>query len=284
MNSVTDDLLFKLVFGDERNKRALIHLLSSVVGFKITDVDIRKTEMTPEFIGGKESRLDVLATDDEGRLYNIELQKQNDIHMRERSLFYWSEVFYKQLDKGESYDLLCKTICINILKFKLINDDKFWHTYHMWEDETHELLTDLEEIHFLELPKMKEFSKKNPITWWLEYLKNPHSKVVKQIGEFEPVIKEAVKMFDVITSDKKTQELLRMREKGERDFNSAMKSSRLEGRAEGLEKGIVKGIEKGIEKEKKETALSMLTDGLPVSTISKYTGLSPSEIQSLKSR
>jgi predicted transposase/invertase (TIGR01784 family) len=58
---------------------ALIHLLSSVVGFKIADVDIRKTEMTPEFIGGKESRLDVLATDEKGQLYNIELQKQNDI-------------------------------------------------------------------------------------------------------------------------------------------------------------------------------------------------------------
>ncbi|MDR3157126.1 MAG: Rpn family recombination-promoting nuclease/putative transposase, partial [Lactobacillales bacterium] len=59
MNSVTDDLLFKLVFGDERNRNALIHLLSSVVGFQIVDVDIRKTEMVPEFVGGKESRLDI---------------------------------------------------------------------------------------------------------------------------------------------------------------------------------------------------------------------------------
>ncbi|MDR1013132.1 MAG: Rpn family recombination-promoting nuclease/putative transposase, partial [Lactobacillales bacterium] len=225
MNSVTDDLLFKLVFGDKRNKKALIHLLSSIVGFRIADVDIRKTEMTPDFIGGKESRLDVLATDEKGRYYNIELQKQNDLNMRERSLFYWSEIFYKQLEKGELYNSLRKTICINILEFKLIDDEKFWHTYHMREDETYELLTDLAEIHFLELPKMQKFSKKNPVTWWLEYLKNPHSKTVEQIGEFEPVIKEAVKMFDVITSDKKTQELLRLKEKGKRDFNSAMRNS-----------------------------------------------------------
>ncbi|MDR1521639.1 MAG: hypothetical protein LBS28_02115 [Streptococcaceae bacterium] len=32
-------------------------------------------------------------------------------------------------------------------------------------------------------------------------------------------------MFDVITSDKQIQELLRMKEKGEQDFNSAMKNS-----------------------------------------------------------
>ncbi|MDR1521580.1 MAG: Rpn family recombination-promoting nuclease/putative transposase, partial [Streptococcaceae bacterium] len=87
MNSVNDDLLFKIVFDDECNKRALIHLLSSIVSFKISNVNIHKTEITPEFIGGKESRLDVLATDEKRRLYNIELQKQNDVHMKERSLF-----------------------------------------------------------------------------------------------------------------------------------------------------------------------------------------------------
>jgi predicted transposase YdaD len=51
-----------------------------------------------------------------------------------------------------------------------------------------------------------------------------------------------------------------------------MKSSRLEGRAEGLTEGI------------KKTALSMLADSMPVSTISKYTGLSILEINSLKSK
>ncbi|MDR1521558.1 MAG: hypothetical protein LBS28_01705 [Streptococcaceae bacterium] len=73
-------------------------------------------------------------------------------------------------------------------------------------------------------------------------------------------------MFDVITSDKQIQELLRMKEKGERDFNSAMKNSE------------IRGIEKGL----KKTALSMLTDVMPISTINKDTGLSISKIKSLK--
>jgi predicted transposase/invertase (TIGR01784 family) len=232
-NKATDDLLFKLVFSDERNRAALIHLLSSVVGFQISKVDIRKTEMTPEFIGGKESRLDILATDQDGRLYNIELQKQNDPTMCERTLFYWSEVFYKQLDKGETYDFLKKTICINILDFQLFADKKFWHIYHLREDETHDMLTDLEEIHFLELSKMEKFQKDVPVTWWLEYLKDPHSLEVQKIERFDPVIKEAVKMFDTIQADDKTKELIRLREKGERDFNTAVKYSRIEGEKRG---------------------------------------------------
>ncbi|MDR3157369.1 MAG: hypothetical protein LBT69_05600, partial [Lactobacillales bacterium] len=101
--------------------------------------------------------------------------------------------------------------------------------------------------------------------------------------EFEPVIKEAVKMFDVITSDKKTQELLRMKEKGERDFNSAIKNSRLQGIAKGRVEGRVEGKAEGRIEEKKQTAQSMLQDGMSISTISKYTGLSISEIQLLKS-
>jgi hypothetical protein len=82
------------------------------------------------------------------------------------------------------------------------------------------------------------------------------------------VIKEAVKMFDVITSDKKTQELLRLKEKGKRDFNSAMRNSKIEGRKE----------------EKVETALSMLADGMSVAVVSKYTGLLISEIELLRAR
>jgi predicted transposase/invertase (TIGR01784 family) len=43
------------------------------------------------------------------------------------------------------------------------------------------------------------------------------------------------------------------------------------------------GLKKGRKEEKIKTSLSMLADGMPVSTISKYTGLSVSEVQSLKS-
>jgi predicted transposase/invertase (TIGR01784 family) len=47
------------------------------------------------------------------------------------------------------------------------------------------------------------------------------------------------------------------------------------------EEGIKIGEEKGIEKEKKETAKKMLEDGLPIDTISKYTGLTEKEVKKL---
>jgi predicted transposase/invertase (TIGR01784 family) len=274
MNSATSDLLFKLVFSDERNRRALIHLLSSVVGFQVAGVDIRKTEMTPEFVGGKESRLDILATDENGTYYNVEVQKYTDENMPERSLFYWAEVYFKQLKKSETYDLLKKTICINILEENLFKDERFWHTFHMRDDKTFEILSDKEEIHFLEISKAPKFSKESPITWWLEFLKNPHSDAVKEIGEFEPAIKEAVQMFDIVSSDPNTQELLRMREKGERDFNSAVKNAKKSGEAEGRMEGR--------NEREREMALKMLKKGSSIEDIADITELSVNEIKSLK--
>ncbi|MDR3156942.1 MAG: hypothetical protein LBT69_03410, partial [Lactobacillales bacterium] len=80
--------------------------------------------------------------------------------------------------------------------------------------------------------------------------------------KFDPVIKEAVKMFDTIKADDKTKELIRLREKGERDFNSAIKLSRIEG--------------------KREVAKKLLLMGMTLKDIQAVTELSVSEIESLK--
>jgi predicted transposase/invertase (TIGR01784 family) len=55
----------------------------------------------------------------------------------------------------------------------------------------------------------------------------------------------------------------------------------LEGIKIGEEKGINKGKIEGKKEEKIETARKMLADGLPIETISKYTGLTTKEIEKL---
>ncbi|MDR2766042.1 MAG: Rpn family recombination-promoting nuclease/putative transposase, partial [Holosporaceae bacterium] len=224
--AATGDLIFKLLFSDKRSKKMLIHLLNSIIspnGNPIKDLEVRKTELTPEYLGGKEVRLDVVAETSNNEIVNIEMQKNDDPDMADRSLFYWAELYFQQLEKGDNYQELKKTICINILgEFRLFDDDEFWHIYHMRDSKTFKLLSGKEEIHFLEMQKMREFRNDNPVTWWIEYLKNPHSEIVQKIGEFEPIIKEAVKMFDTVTSDPEMREFIRMRNKGLRDFNSAI--------------------------------------------------------------
>ena len=56
--------------------------------------------------------------------------------------------------------------------------------------------------------------------------------------------------------------------------NEAIKEGRLE--------GIKEGIKEGIEKNTLETAKKMLDDNLSIDMVSKYTGLTKEEINSLK--
>ncbi|MDR1425658.1 MAG: hypothetical protein LBI70_01525 [Rickettsiales bacterium] len=77
------------------------------------------------------------------------------------------------------------------------------------------------------------------------------------------------------------------------DYNSAMslaikrgreegrEKGREEGREEGITVGMEKGLKRGEEEKAKIIALSMLRDDVLVSTIVKYTGLSPEEITRL---
>ena len=53
------------------------------------------------------------------------------------------------------------------------------------------------------------------------------------------------------------------------------------GIAQGMERGIAQGMERGVENTRKETALSMLKEGLPVDMVARITSLSIEEIKTL---
>jgi len=52
----------------------------------------------------------------------VEVQIAPDLAMQKRSLFYWSKMYGGQLESGEHYVKLEKTIMINILSFQLFGD------------------------------------------------------------------------------------------------------------------------------------------------------------------
>ena len=58
--------------------------------------------------------------------------------------------------------------------------------------------------------------------------------------------------------------------------------ARKEGREEGIEIGREEGIEKGMKKREKEIALNLIKAGLDNETISKATGLTTEQIETLR--
>ncbi|MDR1908066.1 MAG: hypothetical protein LBQ43_04390 [Holosporales bacterium] len=108
-------------------------------------------------------------------------------------------------------------------------------------------------------------------------MNNPLSDNIKEIVKFEPSIGEAVDMFNTVSKDPKTQELMRMREEGERNYISAM----LCAEQRGIQLGKQEGIQLGERRSRIETARTMIAENIPIETVAKCTGLSVSELREL---
>ncbi|ATD54322.1 Rpn family recombination-promoting nuclease/putative transposase [Clostridium chauvoei] len=279
------DFIFKKIFGSEKHPNILISFLNAVMkpADKIVSVVINNTEISKDFLEDKFSRLDVKATTNKGEVINIEIQIKNEYNMIKRSLYYWSKLYEEQLSEGDKYDKLSRTVCINILDFKYLDNDRFHNGYRLKEIETNEELTDIEEIHFIEIPKLKDLDDDanidtiDMLTAWIEFLKDPESNVVRKLEFSKEEIKEAKDELYRLSRDKKELELYNLREKSFFDKISALSNAEEKGREQGREQGL----EEGKLLERINIAKNLL-DVLDNETISLKTGLSVEEIEKLR--
>lgn len=279
------DFVFKNIFGSEKNPRILISFLNAILKPKdlITKVEIKNTDINKEYIEDKFSRLDVKATTSNDEIINIEIQLKNEYNMIKRSLYYWSKLYSEQLNEGEDYNVLKRTICINILNFKYLKTRKYHSGYRLKEIYSNEELTNVAEIHFIEIPKLEEGTdEKDLLVAWIEFLKDPESEKVRSLEMSIEEIREAKDELIRMSNDDTQREIYEMRAKTLKDKISALNQAE----RKGMEKGIKKGLEKGMEKGKKEKAIeiakSLLNIGLDLEMISTTTGLNIDEINSIK--
>ena len=267
------DFVFKKIFGSEKHPRVLISFLNAILKpiNPISNVEIRNSDLEKEFLDDKFSRLDIKARTNKNEIINIEIQLKNEYNMIKRSLYYWSKMYEEQLNEGDDYSKLERTICINILNFKYLDNNRFHNGYRLKEIETNEELTNIQEIHFIEIPKLSEDSdEKDMLVAWMEFLKNPESEKVRSLELTISEIREAKDELIRISNDKEQRLLYEMRSKTLKDKNSALN--------EAERKGIEKGIEKGMEK----VAKNLSDMGIPINEIILATGLSENEILNIK--
>ncbi|XZM35069.1 Rpn family recombination-promoting nuclease/putative transposase (plasmid) [Clostridium perfringens] len=289
------DFVFKRLFGAEESKDSLISLLNAIIesDSPIKDVELKNTDLEKEHLGDKFCRLDIKAKTDKCELINIEIQVRDEYNMVQRTLYYWSKIYSEQLGSDENYKDLARTVCINILNFKLLDNDRYHNAYRLKEITTNEELTDIEEIHFIELPKSKginseEVDNIDSLVKWIEFIKEPESEAVRILELTDESIRKAKNQLYKLSLDKKTIEQYRIREKAMYDEISALENSREKGLQEGVkigkEEGRKEGKEEGVKEgelnAKKKLAKSLL-DVLDIETIAQKTGLTEEEIRKL---
>ena len=158
--SPKSDLIFKMIFGEEKNVDILTAFLKSVLNISIDEyqelkiVDPHLKIYTPN---DKLGVLDIKIITKNGISIDIEIQIVNVPQMRERIVFYTSKMITEQISKGESYTNIKKVISIVITDYTLIKENSDYHnTYRLYDKKTGSEFTDVLEINTLELSKLPQ--------------------------------------------------------------------------------------------------------------------------------
>lgn len=169
------DCVFKALLGAEDNRNLLVHFLNAILSADlvtpIATVDILNPYNDKEFLEDKLSIVDVKARDNEGNLYQIEIQLVNFTDLPERILYNWADIYSEQLRNGEGYYRLKPTYSIWLLAENLIKaDSDYIHTYKL-RDTKGRTLNNHCGIWLLELQKFCEPQVLNEQQRWLRFFK-----------------------------------------------------------------------------------------------------------------
>jgi predicted transposase/invertase (TIGR01784 family) len=135
----------------------------------VTVVEVLNPRIAPEELAGKYIVLDLLAQDEQGRRYNIEMQVRRYSAWSARSAYYLARTLSQQLDGGDDYEQLKPAIGIHLLDFDLFTTpEPQGRGQAVWcfelRDRTQPALKlgDELQLNLIELPKADRLGVGNP--------------------------------------------------------------------------------------------------------------------------
>ncbi len=283
VRELTEDYIFKRVFGKKGNEDILKDLLESILEIKIEQIEVivgSEIEKEKEKIKEKIGIIDLKATINKETTVDIEIQVKDYHNMIERSTFYIAGLYHTGLKRGERYEKNNKVIGINILMFNIFKWKKFHSKGILKENELNEIMTDKLELHFLELPKIIKNSEEGNkrLRQWLEFIYN------KRKGEIEMAVKENEKIakaqveYKYLTGDERVQRLAFLRDKWESDHKSELNWVKIEAEKRGEKRGEAKGERK----KQKQIVKELLKAEVQDEIIIKTTQISKEELEKMK--
>ena len=259
-----------------QNKAILKMLIEDILDIKLSSVEHLPNEIDKTRKNDKNIIMDVLCKSADGKEeFILEMQRKKLSSFKNRMIFYGASMIHAQLKPRDSYINLKPVYVVCFMDFELEHKtDQLLYRYQMRENTSGELYGNQLTICLCELPRLKKTSIEglNPLESWFYLLENMRTFAGRpeDLGKRYAPIAEAAMMHDLpgkeqvqyfrgMISDEEKQELY----------------------TDGFAEGVKQGIEKGIEKNRIQTARAMLQDGMSVEAVSKYTGLTETEIQKL---
>ena len=294
---LTDDYIFKRVFAYKGNESVLKDFLEALLKIEIKGIKITNPEIIPYEKGEKRGLLDIKAEINDGTILDVEMQMKNERNTEERATEYMGKMISEQLQVGDSYQKLKKSIVIFITNYNFLNRNSYHSVGRMKFDKTlkdeyvdmgfkieDEIASKYIEVHYIELPKFKkkELSRFTKLDQWMcIFTQNKEGIMLAEKENKE--IKRAINTLDFLSKDPKERE--RHNSIVMAEYNRLVSEQNFfeDGRKEGkMERKNGTELSSGAKEKTIEIAKKMFKEKLPIEMIEKLTGLLKEEIEKLK--
>ena len=154
------DIFVHYLFGTAKYAPVLVHFVNAVLYDARLGLITKATVKNPFNVKScqveKETILDILAEDENSKIYDFDVQVAGHPYFVERCLYYWAKVFSAQLSETDPYTTLKPVISIILTDFQAIKDIDLLHTSFgiLSKDAPHRLLTGHFDMHFLRVPEV----------------------------------------------------------------------------------------------------------------------------------
>ena len=272
----TYDHIFKSVIEDDNLRDFTAYIVGNTIGRPIDEESIIfiNPEYTKDSVLDKGNITDVLMLANGGDRISLEMNRSNNNDLIKRNKSHLFEGMVKTINVSfkDGIDHYFIQICFDnfSLKNKLISTYKLTDLEDGIVDEENENFVKYR-INLAKIYK-KYYTLDEELTRFekaLAILSFSKVKDLRKISEGDEMLMRVVKKIEELTDDPDMVQYI--------DVEKGMEL----GRKEDIEKAAKKAAKEASKKEKIETAKKMLKDKLDVNVISKYTGLSKEEINSL---
>ena len=331
--NLRQDLMFKTFFS--KDKRLLISLVQAFISQlrekQIENITVKNQEQTkeksqdqkqnqkqeqeqqkaslsledsavyPKSPDGKKITLDFKAHLSTGENINIEMQAMHHAYFKERTLFYWKNIYGQDFKSGENYDVLRPAYSLIFADFRLFaNSEDFLNSFSIRSDKPpyfvlteHFGMTMVDLTLFSAVPREEDLDSKEKgskpfvdmASAWCYFIKNSSSlterdfKILAKMGK---IFELAIRFLKELSMNDPIRALEMQRAKEIADYYAYIHDARDKGWKEGKKEGKKEGLQEGLQAGIQRVALNLLKRKADISFISETTGLCVEEINALK--
>jgi predicted transposase/invertase (TIGR01784 family) len=269
----TNDVVFKKIFGDEKNRESLIPFLSAVLEIpksSMSNIVVKNPEITPENVVDKFCRLDLSLSINNANI-NVEMQVGKEENFGDRLLLYWAKMYSGTLEKGNDYDELKTCVSLAFVDFDMFpkyrDIPQFHYNFTVSEKVLGFALSDKLNAQIVELRKVPDSTNtEDDKLMWLNLLKAKSKEEIDMLAQTGTAeIKTAVNAWRDFNADEKNRIIAQNREFADWARNTA----------------INKAVNTAINETSKSIARNALKMGYSPEAVAQLTGLNINEIKAL---